>query len=213
MLADEIADRWPRLFHMAEAGSWPSIQRHGLLSAQALCDLYDVRQSQRDELLARKRPHSVQITHPEHGTAWVRDIKPNNETVLRRTLVGMDEASWYRTLNSRVFLWLTEERLGTLYAAYRGRGHDVLVVSTAKLLAAHGGEVEFCPLNSGAVHAGAVVTRGAETFRGLADYPWEERRRIARREPVVELTVPYAVRTSPISSRTSVPSGWRRGKR
>ncbi|MEJ5866979.1 hypothetical protein WDV85_04405 [Pseudokineococcus sp. 5B2Z-1] len=194
MLADEITDRWPRLFHMAEAGSWPSIQRHGLLSTQALCDLYDVRQPHRDDLLARKRPQSVQLAHPEHGTAWIRDNKPINETVLRRTLAGMDEASWYRTLNSRVFFWLSEQRLAKLHAAYRGRRHDLLVVSTAKLLVAHGDEVELCPLNSGAVHAGAVVTRGAETFRRIADYPWEERRRMSRREPVVELTVPYAVR-------------------
>ncbi|WP_299038509.1 DUF7002 family protein [uncultured Pseudokineococcus sp.] len=106
----------------------------------------------------------------------------------------MGEDEWYRTLNSRVFFWLTEERLDKLHAAYRGRQHDLLVIDTARLLAAHGGEVELCPLNSGAVHAGAVVTRGAGTFRRLADYPWQERRRIARREPVVELTVPYAVR-------------------
>ena len=105
----------------------------------------------------------------------------------------MGEDEWYRTLNSRVFFWLTEERLGTLHAAYRGRRHDLLVIDTAGLLAAHGGEVELCPLNS-AVHAGAVVTRGAGTFRRLADHPWEERRRIARREPVVELTVACAVR-------------------
>ncbi|WP_298807072.1 hypothetical protein [uncultured Pseudokineococcus sp.] len=69
MLGDGIADRWPRLFHMAEAQSWPSIQRYGLLSTQALWDFYEVRQPQRDDLLARKRPQSVQINYLEHGTA------------------------------------------------------------------------------------------------------------------------------------------------
>ena len=131
----------------------------------------------------------------EHRTLTrLSDNKPINETVLRRTLVGIGEDEWYRTLNSRVFFWLTEQRLDSLHAASRGRQHDPLVIDTGRLPATHGGEVALCPLNSGAVHAGAVVTRGAGTFRRLADHPWEERRRIARREPVVELTVACAVR-------------------
>ncbi len=40
LTAEYIADRWPRLFHVAEAGSWPSIQAHGLLSTSALLDLF-----------------------------------------------------------------------------------------------------------------------------------------------------------------------------
>lgn len=35
----ELAERYPRLFHMAAAGSWPSIERHGLLSTSALLDI------------------------------------------------------------------------------------------------------------------------------------------------------------------------------
>ena len=33
---------YPRLFHMAEDGSLPSIQANGLLSATALLDLYGI---------------------------------------------------------------------------------------------------------------------------------------------------------------------------
>lgn len=43
-----IAERWPRLFHMAEAGSWPMIREHGLLSTSALLDLFGVVGSNRD---------------------------------------------------------------------------------------------------------------------------------------------------------------------
>ena len=75
----------------------------------------------------------------------------------------------------------------------RDRAHDVIVVDTAKLLAAHAGEVELAHLNTGAVRASADYPRGAGTFRRIEDYPWAERVRIAPRDPIVELTVPGAV--------------------
>lgn len=195
LTASYIAERWPRLFHMAEAGSWPSIQQHGLLSTSALLDLYEISEPERDSIEAARRAESVEITHPQYGSALIRDNKPINSTVLRRTLVGMSEADWYRTLNSRVFFWLTEDRLDRLRRAgpYREREHDILTIDTARLLAAHGDEVELAHLNSGAVHAGAHYPRGVGTFAAIADYPWQERLRIARSEPVVELTIPYAV--------------------
>lgn len=196
LTAEYIAARWPRLFHMAEADSWSSIQRHGLLSTTALLDLYEVSGVARERIEAARRPESVQVRHDALGTAWIRDNKPINETVLRRTLVGMTEAEWYRTLNGRVFFWLTEERLNSLRNAppYRHRAHDILVISTERLLASYGHEVELSHLNSGAVHPAADYPRGAGTFRSIPDYPWAERRRVAPREPIVELTVPYAVR-------------------
>lgn len=195
LTADYIASRWPQLYHMAEAGSWPSIARHGLLSTTALLDLVEIHGSQREPIEARRRPESIPIHHPIHGTAWIRDNKPINQTVLRRTLVGMSEAAWYRTLNGRVFFWLTEERLDRLRNAppYRDREHDILVVSTEAMLNAHSDRIELSPLNSGAVHPSADYPRGAGTFRRIEDYDWTERRRVAPGEPIVERTVPYAV--------------------
>jgi uncharacterized protein DUF7002 len=38
----ELVETCPRLFHMAEPGSWAGIQRHGLLSTSALLDLFEV---------------------------------------------------------------------------------------------------------------------------------------------------------------------------
>jgi hypothetical protein len=190
-----IAQRWPRLYHMAEAGSWPSVQRHGLLSTSALLDLYEVAGAQRDAIESARRPESIAIHHRTHGTAWIRDNKPINETVLRRTLVGMTEQEWYRTLNGRVFFWLSAKRLDRLREAppYRDRVHDILTLDTAALLDAHAATVELAHLNSGAVHPGAKYTRGAGTFHPVATYPWRERLAVARHEPIVELTVPYSV--------------------
>ena len=107
----------------------------------------------------------------------------------------MSEPDWYRTLNGRVFFWLSEGRLDRLRNAppYRYRQHDILVLSTERLLAAHVDRVELSGINSGAVHPGAKSSRGAGTFRRIPDYPWVERRRIDPSEPIVELTVPYAV--------------------
>jgi hypothetical protein len=180
---------------MAEAGSWPAIKRDGLLSTAALLDRFEIQGVPRTAIESERRAHSVEIHHPGLGSAWIRDNKPINETVLQRTLVGMSLAQWYETLNGRVFFWLTRQRLDRLRRArpYRDRPHDLLTVDTAALLQAHGEQIELAHLNTGAVHRGANYPRGVGTFRRIADYPWQTRVAIAPREPIVELTVPYAV--------------------
>jgi len=40
MDVDALVKRYPRLFHMAEKGTWPSIKKHGLLSTSAVLDLH-----------------------------------------------------------------------------------------------------------------------------------------------------------------------------
>jgi len=190
-----IAERWPRLFHMAEAGSWPAIRVHGLLSTTALLDRFEIHGDKRERLESARRPESVPIHHALYENAWIRDNKPINETVLRRTLVGMSEPEFYRLLNGRVFLWLTEARLAKLRGApaYLGRKHDIIIVSTESLLAAYQDRVELSPMNSGAVHPAADYPRGKGTFSRIDDYPWQQRTTTAPNEPIVEVTVPYAI--------------------
>jgi hypothetical protein len=190
-----IAERYPVLYHMAEVGSWPSVQDRGLLSTSALLDLFEITGAGREAIELRRRPESVAIEHPVHGTAWIRDNKPINETVLRRTLVGMTEEEWYRTLNGRVFFWLSEDRLDRLRNAppYASRPHDILTIDTEALLDRHVDRVELAHLNSGAVHPAADYPRGAGTFQPIDRYPWQERLGVAPSEPIVELTVLYAV--------------------
>jgi hypothetical protein len=192
---DYLVDRYPRLYHMAEEGSWQSIQRHGLLSTSALLDLFGVSQPERAAIESARRSASVEICDAVHGTAWIRDNKPINETVLRRTLVGMTEAEWYRTLNRRVFFWLSTARLDRLRGApaYRDRQHDILVLDTRLLFERHSERVELSPLNSGAVHPSANYPRGTMTFSSVVDYPWQTRVQVAPSEPIVELTVLHSV--------------------
>ena len=55
MKPEEIAEHYPRLFHMANIGSWPSIRLHGLLSTRALVDLYGIDGDLRERILRSRR--------------------------------------------------------------------------------------------------------------------------------------------------------------
>ena len=58
----ELLRHCPTLYHMAEGGSWPSIQRHGLRSTSALLDLFEVDGARREAILRRhRRPVSRSI--------------------------------------------------------------------------------------------------------------------------------------------------------
>ncbi|GAB4083098.1 hypothetical protein GCM10028783_40480 [Modestobacter muralis] len=181
------------MYHLTEIGAWPSIERHGLLSTASLLDVYGVVGSDRERLLCQRRPEMRRLERSGVGTAWVRDNKPMNETVLRRTLVGMDVPEYYQALNQRVFFFLDESPLLKLRNAppYRDRAHEMLVLDTAALLSRYGHMVELSPYNSGAVHPGSRIERGPRPFLPISEYPWEERR--GKRPPIAELTVPGEV--------------------
>jgi hypothetical protein len=142
-----------------------------------------------------RRPESVELKDEAGNSIWIRDNKPINETVLIKTLEGMTLSDWYRTLNGRVFFWLTERRLDKLRGAgaYEDREHDILTLDTAGLIDSYGEVIELSPLNSGAVHPAANYPRGAGTFSRVMEYPWQERLAKSPAEPIVELTIPYSV--------------------
>lgn len=179
---------------MAVDASWPIIVRHGLLSTTALLDLFEVSDGDRAAIESERRPHCVELEHPAHGRAVIRDNKPLLETRLARCLEdGLTPADWYRTLNSRVFFWPTKNRLETLMSAeaYRATPKLVITVDTAALVGRDGHKVTLSPINSGATRPYAVA-RGASTFRSLADFDWEARRRYGK-NAVAEVAVDYGV--------------------
>jgi hypothetical protein len=191
-IADLVA-AYPRLYHMAEDGSWPSIHRHGLLSTRALLDLYQVPAVQR-RLLEARRPDSVELQHIRLGRAVVRDNKPMSDTKLANALVGMTTTQWYRLLNGMVFFWVREERLRTLLSAraYRDRPHTVLTLDTRRLLDRYASRVRLSPINSGST-AYVAVARGRSTFSAIRMYPYAERRAARGADAIVELAVLHAV--------------------
>ena len=184
---ERLASRYPVLFHMAESGSWESIRKHGLLSTTALLDLFEVEGRERLAIESAWRPEIVQLEHPEHGMALVRDNKPMQEKALEKCLHGMTPREWYEHLNRRVFFWVEWKRLLKLLGAraYRDRPHLVLEVGTAGLLERHADRVTLSPINSGATFAMNPAPRGPGTFRRIADH--------SEVKPIVELAVGYAV--------------------
>jgi hypothetical protein len=176
---------------MAEAGTWPSIRERGLLSTSALLDLYGIGGKARTQIESCRRPECVTIEHHIYGPAVIRDQKPMSEKALRKCLKGMTPTQWYRLLNSKVFFWLTAERIARLLSAraYRDREHTVLTVDTAILLQNHEADVTLSPINSGSTVYNPQP-RGANTFLSLANYPFETwRRKRGRTTAIAELAV------------------------
>ena len=196
MEVQDLIRHYPRLFHMAESGTWESIRRHGLLSTIAILDLFEITGEERQKIAERRRPKSVAITHREHGAAVIRDQIPMSESALEKCLEpGITPSQWYTTLNRRVFFWLSADRLNRLLGAraYRSKQHCVLTLDTAEMLRRHAQHVTLSPINSGSTIF-KPQPRGAATFRSIADYPFEERRRGRHiSNAVVELVADYSI--------------------
>ena len=55
----DLFSHYPRLWHMAEDGSFDSVLKHGLLSTSALLDLYGMKGEERRKLERMRRPELV----------------------------------------------------------------------------------------------------------------------------------------------------------
>ena len=191
---ERIAEIHPRLFHMAHISSWPSIAAHGLLSTNALLELFEVSDAERERLGHRHRPQCETVQHRTLGNAVIRDQKPMSDASLRKCLLdGLSPTDWYDTLNRHVFFWPTHSRLHrmTNARAYRKDRHLVIVVDTASLLARHLSDVLLSPMNSGCTIPFAHP-RGLSTFKPPHQYCFEKRL-ASNREGFAELLVRDAV--------------------
>ena len=191
---EQIIARHPRLYHMAEAGSWESIRRHGLLSTTALLDLFEVGEPSRTHINAQHRPNDEAIGHPAYGRATIRSQTPMPHGKLQTALTDMEPQEWYRMLNGKVFFWSTQSRLyGFLIAtAHRDRPHDVLTVCTRSLVEQYKKEITLSPINSGTVRD-VRHKRGRGTFQTIADYRCTNRQYEGERECFAELAVEGSV--------------------
>lgn len=196
MQRDELVSKYPVIYHMAEESTWPSIQERGLLSTQALVDLYDPEPVIRTAILGAVRRSSLLLEDPTLGRTVIRDQRPL-KFLGECLLPGTSQQEFLDVLNGRVFFWLTRRRLETLLGArlYRGKRHIVLHVDTAQLMARYGDSVELAPYNTGSMHTPNAPRRGKDVFVAVDDYPYEEWRvkRGRSGDAVVELTVPYGV--------------------
>lgn len=188
----ELVQRHPRLYHMAQAGSWGAIRDQGLLTTAQLVRTSSLPEDEAAALLVRRRSASVTIDHPRFGAVVIRDQGPLREQFLTSALTDMTVQQWLDQLNGRVFFWPREDKLLTLLKArrYRSSSHDVLTVDTASLVRAHGDRIRLCGINSGATLYPNATPRGSRTFLPIDQYDYEAaRRRRGAREALVELAV------------------------
>ena len=213
MQRDELVARHPVLYHMAEDGTWPSIQAHGLLSTQALVDLFGPEPDARTEILQQVRSRSITLRDPALGSVVVRDQKPL-KFLTECLLPGTSPQQFLDALNGRVVFWLTRERLLKLLGAklYREKQHTILQVDTARLMAQYGDTVELAPYNTGSMHVPSAPPRGPNVFVPIDSYPYDTWRakRGKNADAVVELTVPYSVPN--IEELTSRVEIWKGGE-
>jgi hypothetical protein len=179
--AAQLASIYPTLYHMAEDGSWPSICERGLLSTRAVVDLYQPNDETRDEILSAARRRKITLTRDGFPDITIRDQLPAKflDACMNE---GISPSDFLNALNSRVFFWLSKQRLKTLLNArhYRNLRHTVLHVDTAALLRAYTGRVQLAPYNTGSMHVPTAPKRGPDVFTDLANYPydqWAARRR------------------------------------
>lgn len=196
MKEKDLLHHYPRLWHMAEDGSFDSILKHGLLSTSALLDLHAISGAKREAIERMRRPESVVINGKGVPSATIRDNKPMTASALEKCLEdGLTPEEWFALLNDRAFFWLSKTRLNKLLnaRAYRERPQTVLTVDTESLLEAHRDRIELSPLNSGATIYNPLP-RGRTSFLPIAEYPFDQRRVEKGREYwVVELVVPGGV--------------------
>ena len=148
-----------RVYHLAEASNWLSIQRYGLLSANNLFDLAGLRGSDRKQLEWQQRLQQVELPNG----VQIRDQRPMPPVGLEACLVGMTPGEWYGLINARVFFWLDTNRLNRQRAACEPRPQVVLTVDTAALVARYSKQLEVTPINTGNARR-RPARRGPATF-------------------------------------------------
>ena len=179
---------------MAELGSWPNIQKYGLLSTTALLDMYNIQGEKRNKIESSRRPQSVVISNEQYGRVVIRDQIPLSENKLIDLLDGITPKQFYELLNQRTFFWVRKERLARLLhaRAYRNKSHDVLIVDTEKLVKKYEDKITLCKINSG-VTPYKKGRRGRHSFERIKKYPFNEYKKTRGKDAIVELAVDYGI--------------------
>jgi hypothetical protein len=193
MNIQNFVQKYPYLYHMAEANTWESIRDNGLLSTTAILDYHGVSGVDREAYEFLHRPKMMEVSSTAHQLMVLRDqipMPPNRMAIGLRN--GITPSDWYFFLNQKVFFWATRERLMTLLNArhYRNVEHDVLTVDTASFINDYANRVSICHMNSGNTFP-IPHMRDYSIFTSIDAYPTK-----ANGDPikeVAEVTINYSV--------------------
>jgi hypothetical protein len=198
VLAKDLIRLYPELYHVAADGAWPAIARHGLLSTAALVTRWGVRQgAPQAAILTRRRGESLELSHPDYGTAVIRHQKAIHEPSLAGALDDLSPSEWYTMLNERVFFFLQKSRLDELLSArsYRDDAHTVITVDTRSLVTAHEDDIELTRVNTGFAQRFSAEPRGRDSFQCIAEFAHPARAHASTKVvDVAELAVYRGVR-------------------
>lgn len=153
-----------RVYHLAEASNWPSIQRDGLLCASRLLAAVGLAVGDRERLERAQRGAHTELPNQ----VQIRDQLPMPAAALEKCLHGMRPTDWYAMINARVFFWLDPDRLNRQRAACEPRPQVVIAVDATALVEAYAPHAAVTPINTGNARRNPA-RRGAATF-----VPWAE---------------------------------------
>lgn len=191
MLVSKIINKYPELYHMAEDGSWPSIEKYGLLSTSAMLDKWEYTGPEREAIECKHRPEKICIYHKEYGKAVIRDQKAIRPQLLKKCLPpNITVEDWCKFINKRVFFWASWTGLKMFLSAneYIHKPNLVITVGTKQLLQQYASEITLSSINSGSTFAKRGKTdpepRSFNTFQRIPEYtcPW-----------INELAVDYSI--------------------
>ncbi len=195
--SDNTVGRLPcSVYHLAESVNWPSIQRHGLLSATALLDLAG---GSRQERVTMEQQRVCSVILP--NGLMIRDQKPMPPQALERCLSGMAASEWYLLLNRKVFFWFDIERLNRMRRACGPRSQVVMTVDLQRLLSRYAEQATLTPINTGNARRQPAL-RSWHSFVPYCEWlqsGWASEtealgtRARPRSHQPVELTIEYAV--------------------
>lgn len=188
------------LYHMAEDGSWPNIERRGLLSTSGLLTLYKYSGDERKPYESEWRSCRMSISCDGMEDAWLRDQIPMPPEELKKCLQGgIGPSEWYDFINKRIFFWTTCKSLEMFLAAkeYKNIPQTVIKVNTKLLLEKYVSHITLSSINSGSTYYDSRKltkprSRSLTTFQQIEDYnaPWITELVVENGIPdIVDLTV------------------------
>jgi hypothetical protein len=197
---DQLAERFPNLWHVTFGGGWDGIQRHGFLRTIDVAP----------EGCGRQRTE-LTLAEAADGTQVMLRDQLRTRVDPTASLDGITPSEWWQLLNTRVYFFCRQRDVHKLVEFYLGRqlAQEVIKLRTKPMLEVVADQVEVTTVNVGVFPRTKGPSRGRSSFVPLADYPAADAAKIreitvAARVPVVLSAITSVVRHDVDGSRSRV---------